>query len=73
MHHDSIVYIKLWEYWWRSGTTRVSHHCDLGSIPASSSYRIEVTLVTCGKSLTLPSITGFLQVLRFSPVVTLNP
>ena len=27
------------------------HHCDLGSIPASCSYLIKVTLVTCDKSV----------------------
>ena len=37
--------------WWHSGSARVSHHCDQGSIPAPYGYQIEVTLVTYEKSV----------------------
>ena len=61
--------------WWYSGSTCVSHHCDLGSIPASCSYLVKVIFVACEKmlsSFTLPSIVGSLLVLRFPSVVTLD-
>ena len=37
--------------WWRSGSSGVSHHCDLGSIPAPCSYLIKVTFVTYEKNV----------------------
>ena len=36
---------------WYSGSARVSHHCDWGSIPAPYRHLIKVTLVTCEKSV----------------------
>ena len=37
--------------WWHSGSARVSHQCDSGSIPAPCGYLIKITLVTCEKSV----------------------
>ena len=37
--------------WLHSGSSRVSHHCDLGSIPAQFGYLIKITSVTCENSV----------------------
>ena len=53
------------ECWWHSDSAHVSHHCDLGSIPAPCSYLIKVTLVTCEKSIVIQF--DFTKHHRFSP------
>ena len=61
--------------WCYGSITRFSAYCDQGSIPTPCSYLNKVTLVTCEKSvvlLTVPNIAGFLRILRFPPVVTLD-
>ena len=62
--------------WWHSGSARVSHtatwvrflHCAVICIKLPLSHVTGVLF-----SLTLPSIAGFVRVLRFPPVVTLDP
>ena len=61
--------------WFHSVSTRVSHHCGYGSIPAACSYLTKVTsshVRIVLSSLTQPSTAGFLQSLRFPPEVKVD-
>ena len=61
--------------WWHNSSARVSHHCDQGWVPAPCSYQIKVTLVTSENVVQFdsPNIADYIRVLRFPPVVTLDP
>ena len=49
--NGSEMKVKVPMHWWHSGSARVSHYCDWGSIPAAGSNLIKVALVTCEKSV----------------------
>ena len=66
---------KILGCWWHSGSARVSHHNDHGTVLAECGYLIKIILVTCEKGVVqfLPSIASFLRVLQFRLVVTMDP